>query len=159
VHVADDLAAPVDYSAAWVVVAGVLVAAVLLWNLSVLWWGRPPAGRRPTPARPADVDEVRRAHLDRLDLIEARVRDGSLDLRTAFQQLSATARSFVHEVSDVPATYLTLSELRAAEVPVVVAALDLIYPPEFAPEIGAAGVATFEEALHRSREVVTASWT
>ena len=158
-HVADDLAPPVDYSAGWLVVAGVLVAAVLAWNLGVLWWGRPPRSRRSAPPRPAELDAVRREHLDRLDRIEAAVRDGSLDLRAAFQQLSATARSFVHEVSDVPATYLTLTDLRTAEVPVVVAALDVIYPPEFAPEIGAAGVATFEEALHRSREVVTASWT
>lgn len=157
-HAADELADPVSYEPVWWVVAAALLVTVLAWNLGVAWWGRPHRVRTAAP-EVADLDDVRRRHLAELDRVEAEVRAGRMALREGFQALSATARSFVHETSDVPARYLALADLRRADVPLVVAAVEVMYPPEFAPDAGQASEAELAEALRRARQVVTASWT
>lgn len=158
-----ELAGPVDYAAIWTLVALGLVAAVLVWNLGVLWWGRPRRVPAPPPAAAApDPVSVREEHLAELDRIEAGVRAGRLELRPAYQQLSAATRSYVHETTDVPARHLALADLRAAGLAEVAAAVAVMYPPEFAPgrEADAAGPdERFAEALRRAREVVGTSWT
>ncbi|WP_121252327.1 hypothetical protein [Nocardioides ferulae] len=154
-----DIAAPVDYAGIWTVAAWALIALVVLWYAVVLWWGRP-LRVRATPARSEpDLATVRAEHLARLEAVAAAAHDGSLDLRAAFRGLSEVARSFVEQTSRVPATTLTLADLRALDLPVVVAALEVIYPPEFAPDDPAAAAAAFDEALALAREVVSASWT
>lgn len=157
---AGELAGPVDYAGLWTWVALGLVAAVVVWNLGVLWWGRPRRTPAPEPAvARRDPEEVRRDHLVRLDRIETEVRAGRLDLRSAYQEMSATARSYVHETTEVPARHLALADLRSHELPLVVAAVEVMYPPEFAPGGEDSAAARFDEALGRAREVVTATWT
>ncbi|MEV7428677.1 hypothetical protein AB0N29_03595 [Nocardioides sp. NPDC092400] len=150
---AGELAGPADYADGWLALAVLLLVAVVAWNAGVAWWGRPTRLPVVPPAQRVDVEAVRAAHLARLDRVEAAVRAGDLDLRSAHHELSATARSFVHETTDVPARHLTLAELRERDVPAVAAAVEVMYPPEFAPG-DAHAEAAWGRALRLAREVV-----
>lgn len=155
---------PVAYSAGWLLVAGVLVVAVIAWNVGVWWWGRPGPDAGPTDREaaaspgPVDVAALRRAHLGMLDQIQDDVRAGRCDLRTAHQRLSIVGRAFLHAVSDVPASVLPLSELPREKVPALVEAVSLMYPSEFGRAPASASRADFDEAMRLVRQLVT-TWT
>lgn len=151
--VADELAGPADYADGWWVLAVVLVVLVVVWNGGLLWWGRPRRLTVEAPPVPVDVEAVRAEHLARLARLDAAVRSGALAPRAAHQQLSVTVRSFVHATTDVPASHLTLSELRDRDVPSVVSAVEVMYPPEFAPGDDR-GRASWEHALELARRAV-----
>lgn len=154
---ADDLAGPADHADGWLVLVVVLLVAVVAWNGGLLWWGRPIRRSAPVVEPPVDVAAVRREHLHRLAVLEARVRSGDVDLRTAHLQLSALTRSFVHETTDIPARHLTLAELREHDLPAVAAAVAVMYPPEFGRDPQhdpARAVSEWERALTLAREAV-----
>ena len=157
---ADGLAGPVDYAAGWAVAAWGLIAAVVIWHAGLLWWGRP-RRRRPVPAAASeqDVAALRAEHLARFDAVAAAVAEGSLEPRAGYRARREIARSFGEQPPPVPATTLTLAALRALALPLVVAALEVIYPPEFAPADHRGGEAAFDEALALVREVVATPWT
>lgn len=129
---AGDFTDPVSYSGWWVVVAVVLPVLVVAWYAGVTWWTRD----RTVDHRPARLRRwlVRRAHLRELDRIEAAADAGSLSLRQAHQEVSATVRSFVTEAGDVDARTMNLRQLREAGVEQVVPVVEAVYPPAFGPD-------------------------
>lgn len=145
-----ELTGPIGYSGWWPVLAIAAVLLVVAYYSGVAWWAR---------RRPAVGDgDVRREHLDRLDRIEADLGSGRISARAAHQRLSATVRSYVGEVSELPAPTLTLADLRRSGPPQLAEAIELMYPPEFAPGEQGRADERFGEALRRSRELVS-SWT
>lgn len=145
---------PVGYSSLWLVVAVVLVGLVALYYLRVWAWSR--GSDAPAEPSASPVEAARKAHLKELERLEAAVRSGRTPVRVGFQQLSATVRSFVTDVTDVPAHAMTLTELRESADPRVAEAVAAMYPPEFAP--GSAEPDDFARSLREARELV-ASWT
>jgi hypothetical protein len=150
---AGEFTGPVGYSAIWVVLAVGLVVLVVAYYVAVARWGA--AGFVPDTEASA-LEEARADHLRRIAAIESSVRSGRLPLRAAFQDLSLAVRSFVHEVTDVPARYLALEDLRGSADPKVADAIARMYPPEFGPD----DVAPKEllASLEQARELVT-TWT
>jgi hypothetical protein len=150
---AGEFAGPVGYSPVWVVLAGALVLLVLAYYIGVARWAS--AGFVPDEAASA-LEEARADHLRRIDTIESAVRSGRLPLRAAFQELSLTVRSFVDDVTEVPARYMALEDLRSSADPRVADAIARMYPPEFGPD----DVAPKEllSSLGQARELVT-TWT
>lgn len=149
-----ELAGPVDYAPTWLVVAAGLVALVVAYYVAVWLWGR---GDDTPHADPRErVDDARTTHLKELERLEMAVRNGRVPVRSGFQQLSVTVRSFVAEASGVPATSMTLADLRASEHPRVADAIAVMYPPAFAPDTATAD--DFTASLRDARELVT-SWT
>ncbi len=152
---------PVAYSALWpwLAVAGLLLVAG--YYAVALWLTRP---RRPMAAGwfgRADVPSLRRVHLERIDRVEADVRAGRLSLRDGHQRLSEIVRSYVDAVSDLPATSMALADFRVAAPRPLTDAIELMYPPEFAPDdADGPGLAAerFDEALRHARRLV-ASWS
>ncbi len=143
---------PVAYDGQWAVLAIVAVLAVVLFYAVVLLLGRPDRVR---PAAPTDVAGLRAAHLARVDTIEAQVRDGALPLRTAYQQLSEVVRGYAGAVTPLPATTMTLADLRAAGAHELAGTVALLYPPEFAPDQHGLAEQRFDRAVHEARTLVS----
>jgi hypothetical protein len=144
---------PVGYSGSWLLVALVLVALVVLYYA---WAWRSGAEAQEPFERVDRGPGPRERSLHELQRLEAAVRGGSMPVRTGFQRLSLTVRSFAEDTTGVPARAMTLEELRAAADPRVAEAIAEMYPPEFAPET--ADAHDFARSLARARELVS-SWT
>lgn len=144
---------PVGYSGTWLLVALGLVALVALYYA---WAWRSGAEVHEPYQRVVRGPGPRERGLHELQKLEAAVQGGTLPVRTGFQRLSLTVRSFAEEATGVPARAMTLAELRATADPRVADAIAEMYPPEFAPETADAD--DFARSLARARELVS-SWT
>lgn len=144
---------PVVYSGTWLLVALALVALVALYYA---WAWRSGVEVEEAHERVDRGPGPRERSLHELQKLEAAVKGGTVPVRTGFQRLSLTVRSFAEDTTGVPARAMTLEELRAAADPRVAEAIAEMYPPEFAPET--ADVDDFVRSLSRARELVS-SWT
>lgn len=150
---AGEFTGPVGYSPMWVVLAVVLVVLVIAYYVAVAHWAR--LGFE-LDAEASGLEEARAEHLRQIDSIEAALRAGRLSLRTAFQELSLTVRSFVDDVTEVPARFMALEDLRDSADPKVAEAIARMYPPEFGPDDTPRQ--EFLDSLVQARELV-ATWT
>ncbi|MFC5728724.1 MULTISPECIES: hypothetical protein [Nocardioides] len=155
VELPEEFAGPVAYSDRWLWIALVLAVLVLLYYAAAWWLTRPRQG----PAAPTDVEapDARREHLDRIDRIEDEVRTGSLSPRGGHQELSDVVRSYVASVTTLPARTMALADFRARAPKELVDAIELMYPPEFAPDDVVARD-RFDDALGQARALVT-TWS
>lgn len=149
---------PVAYADRWIWLALLGLLLVALYFVAVLWFTR----ARPTPsgvvwtAPPGPTTQ--REHLDRIDRIEADVREGRLSARAGHQQLSETVRSYVGQVTALPARTMTLADFRRQAPWALTETIELMYPPEFAPDDVGEAQERFDAAVARSRQLV-AAWT
>jgi hypothetical protein len=86
------------------------------------------------------------------------VRGGGLSARDGHQQLSATVRSYVGTVTALPAQTMALADFRARAPRPLTDAIELMYPPEFAPDDVGQARERFDEALRQARGLV-ATWS
>ncbi len=147
---------PVGYADRWLWFA--IVLAVLLAAYFVLaWWFT----RRPRPPRIARrevaLPDIRERHLARIAEIETQVAGGAISPRQGHQQLSETVRDFIAIVTPLPARSMALADFRRRAPTALVEVLEIVYPPEFAPDDDHAREA-FEVAVTRSRSLI-GSWT
>lgn len=151
-------AGPVAYDDRWLLLAVAGIALVAAYYAAVLWLTREHPDR-PADGRPAaGVPDARREHLARLDRVADAVRSGATAPREGHQQLSEIVRSYVGAVSDLPAPTMALADFRARAPRSLTDAIELMYPPEFAPDDAGRARELFEDAHARSRELV-ATWT
>ena len=127
----DEFSGPVAYDDRWLWIGiGLAVALVAYYALS--WWlTRPPRDRA---SRAVALSDVRQAHLARIDEIDAAVRAGAIAPRDGHQQLSVVVRDFVASVTPLPARTMALADFRDRAPAALVAMIELVYPPEFAPD-------------------------
>lgn len=154
----EEFTGPVAYDERWLWIAIALVALVVAYYLASWWFTRPPRIRR--VAQPAVVvPDVRAAHLARIDELVAQVHDGRVPARAGHQQLSEILRSWVATVTPLPARTMALADFRDRAPQGLVDAIELMYPPEFAPDSDGHGdLAAFDDAAHRARGLVD-TWT
>ena len=88
--------------------------------------------------------------LSRIDAIQAAQHRGQITVRTAHHDLSEVVREYVTDVSGVPATTMTVHDLREANLSAVADAVDLTYPPAF----DAPGEGDVDATVRVAREVV-----
>jgi hypothetical protein len=154
----DEFNGPVAYGDRWIWFALVALVLVGVYYLAVVWFTR----ERATPSgvvwSGADVPTARRQHLDRIDQIETEVRGGRLPAREGHQQLSETVRSYVGTVSALPAPTMTLSDFRRQAPWPLTEAIELMYPPEFAPDEVGEARERFDAAVDKARGLVM-SWS
>lgn len=148
----EEFTGPVAYDDRWLWIAAVLLALVVAWYLLSWWLTRPP---RPTPLSRTGVDvpDAQRAHLARIDDLAGRVHRGELPAREGHQQLSELVRSYVATVTTLPARTMALADFRHRAPQELVDTIEVMYPPEFAPDDDLA-MATFNEAVDRARDLV-----
>lgn len=122
---------PLGYSGFWLFLGLTLLAASAGWVWYAVSSTRAPAGNDvPIPRFHAPVG-LRRKYLAQIDEIAGLLELGEISPRTAAQELSRTVRGFVQEVTGVPASRMTLGELREHSTPAVAAAVEHFYPGEF----------------------------
>lgn len=152
----DEFSGPVEYADRWLVLAVVLVVLVLVYYAAAWWLTRAP--RVPTIARPGvDVPSAQAEHLSRIDRVVAQVGAGELTARDGHQQLSEVMRSYVAAVTTLPARTMALADFRARAPQELIDAIELMYPPEFAPDDALADD-RFDAAVDQARNLV-GSWT
>jgi len=153
----DEFTGPVAYGDRWLWLAVLALVLVALYYLAVLWFTR---ARTPGTAmgERADLPSARRQHLERIDRIEAEVRSGSLAAREGHQQLSETVRAYVGAVSSLPAPTMALADFRRQAPRPLTDAIELMYPPEFAPDQVGQARERFDQAVFQARQLV-ASWS
>ena len=159
VDLPEEFTGPVGYADRWLWIAvGLAVALVVYYVLA--WWftraPRPVALARPGVALP----DLRQQHLARIDQVEARVRAGEISPRDGHQQLSEVVRDYVAAVTTLPARSMALADFRDRAPLALVEVLELVYPPEFAPDgpDGPDSRDLFETAVDRARGLV-ATWS
>lgn len=143
---------PMDYQDRWIWLALLALLLVGAYFLLVVRLTRTPP---PPPPEPLSLADVRARHLARLDDLDAAVHAGQVGVRDGHQQLSEVVRSYVEEITPLPARTMALADLRQRAPRPLADLIETIYPPEFAPDADAAVVARFEEALRQARGVVT----
>lgn len=148
---------PVSYGDRWIWLALLGLVLVALYYAAVVWFTRERSPAALTWA-PADVPSAREQHLARIDRIEADVRSGRASARDGHQQLSETVRSYVGTVSHLPAPTMTLADFRHQAPRVLTDAIELMYPPEFAPDDIGEAQERFDDAVGQARRLVT-SWS
>lgn len=156
VDLQDEFSGPVAYGDRWIWLALLGLVLVALYYLAVVWLTR----ERTPPGiswAEADVPTAREQHLARIDRIEADVRSGATSARDGHQQLSETVRSYVGTVSHLPAPTMALADFRRQAPPALTEAIELMYPPEFAPDDVGEARERFDDAVGRARRLVS-SW-
>ncbi|MDN5744706.1 MAG: hypothetical protein L0H31_06235 [Nocardioidaceae bacterium] len=151
----DEFAGPVAYADRWLWIAVALIGVVVLYYLACWWFTRPPK-ERTIRRLEVSVPDVRLEHLGRIDQVVARVQLGELSPRDGHQQLSEVLRSYVASVTTLPARTMALADFRNSAPQPLVDAIELMYPPEFAPD-DALAEQGFESAAQASRHLV-GSW-
>ncbi|MBM7519068.1 hypothetical protein [Nocardioides nitrophenolicus] len=152
----EEFTGPVAYADRWLWIAVGLAVALVAYYLLAWWLTRAP--RPAALARPGvPLPDVRQRHLARLDRIEAQVHAGEITPRAGHQQLSEVVRDYVAAVTTLPARTMALADFRDRAPATLVEVLELVYPPEFAPDDDLARE-LFETAVDRARDLVT-SWT
>ncbi len=154
----DEFNGPVAYADRWLWFALLGLVLVAIYFLAVLWLTRERAEAGSTPWGRVDVMFVRQLHLDRIDRIEAEVRAGETSARDGHQRLSETVRSYVGEVSAIPAPTMALADFRRQAPRSLTDAIELMYPPEFAPDDVGEAHERFDQAVDQARRLV-ASWS
>jgi len=154
----DEFNGPVAYGDRWLWLALLALCLVVVYYLAVVWFTRDRSMPRAVPWARADVLSTRQQHLDRISRIEAEVRAGQVPARDGHQQLSETVRSYVGAVSTIPAPTMTLSDFRRHAPPPLTEAIELMYPPEFAPDDVGQARERFDDAVTKARQLV-ASWS
>ncbi|WP_183092248.1 hypothetical protein [Nocardioides stalactiti] len=149
---------PVAYDDRWVWFALLALAAVTLYFVAVLWFTREHDRPEVVAWRRPDGPSVRQQYLDRIARIDGHVRSGDLAPRDGHQQLSDAIRSYVETITPLPARTMALADFRRHAPPQLVDAIELMYPPEFAPDDVGEAQQRFEEAVLRARYLVT-SWS
>jgi len=150
---------PMTYSALWLVLGLVVLAAVLGWGVVIWRQTRPARPPRPAPEPPPGwrLGNLKGGYLRRIDEIVRLAGTEELSTRRAHQELSVTVRQFVQEASGLTAPTMTLTELGRSGVPSLKPVTDVVlrlYPVEFGPD----STASIGTAADVAREVVS-RWT
>jgi hypothetical protein len=154
----DEFNGPVAYGDRWLWFALLGLCVVAIYYLAVVWFTRDRSGRGDVAWARTDVLSARQQHLERIARIEAGVREGRVPARDGHQQLSEAVRSYVAAVSSIPAPTMTLADFRRQAPQPLTEAIELMYPPEFAPDDVGQAQERFDDAVARSRQLV-ASWS
>lgn len=147
--------APVGYSACWPLGGAALLLLCLGWTAWV-WISTRDRATTGVPdfVAPRNAGSVREKYLQLIREIEDKHDGGRLGGRAAHLELSLAVRTFVHEMTGLPAQRMTLAQLRGRQLPLVADAVELFYPGEFAAHGGNLTVA----ASAASARNVVASW-
>ena len=120
---------PAPYSSWWLWLAVLLLLLVMAWYAAVFVTTLPAARLREVPAlRDVHARLTRRRFAARIRHIGERRRAGELSDAQAYDQMSHTVRSFLHQTTGVRAQYLHVDEIAAGPLapaaPVITALRD-----------------------------------
>lgn len=151
----EEFSGPLDYSGQWTWWAIAALVLIPLYYGVVLLLTRMP---RPAAGDLRITPDARAGFLLRVDQIEEQVRSGELTARSGHQLLSEVVRGYVEQASGLPASTMSLADFRLRAAGPLVEAIEVMYPPEFAPDRDGGAHEQFASALVHARGVIGA-WT
>ena len=89
-------------------------------------------------------------YLKQLDKIDNKYKNKKIVLRKAYQQISATIRLFVFEVTNIKTQNYSLSEIKELNMPALYELIEEFYEPEFASR----SEGDFEASINSARRVI-----
>ena len=89
-------------------------------------------------------------YLKQLDKIDNKYKNKKIVLRKAYQQISATIRLFVFEVTNIKTQNYSLSEIKELNMPALYELIEEFYEPEFASR----SEGDFEVSINNARRVI-----
>lgn len=144
----------VGYSPFWLVLGIAILALIGLFYVLVilLTTQRKPRSKPVVPTEPpVDVAKLQQAGYAKVADIETATINGTLDSRSAHEQLSAVVREFIAESTGIPADHMTLSDLQGTELRGTTRAVAQFYPGVF----GAEPEQDLAMSIHMAREVLS----
>lgn len=145
------LQAPLHFPV-WLLVLGLSLLAAGV--AAIAWWWRgqhaaeDPVSDAPRPTLRVGEENV---YLQGLDDLEARVRDGRIGMREAYNELSLISRKFARAADGRDFMVMNLSDIRKAGVPALEHVIERCYSPEFAERTDADAIADIEAAREMIR--------
>ena len=122
---------PTVITIAVIIASAVILLAVILIHRKMKTPVKPKV-EKPVVFKPKSKEETKREYLEKINVIERKYSDGSMDVRAAHQELSAVVRMFVHDMTGINAQNFSLSELKANNVHQISSLIAEFYAPEFA---------------------------
>lgn len=146
---------PLPPSWGWLVVAGLIVAALIAWCAGVFIWTLPPHRLRRIPViKDVHANLTRRRFGRAIEAITARYRGGELSRQDAATAYNKTLRSFLSVRTGLAVPYLHTADFSAFQLDNVTPIFVKLHDAQFNPE-SRADVATL---AHSAEELISA-WT
>lgn len=147
--------APVGYSRGWLVLGIALLLVCLAWVFWLFFTARKRSDVESVAgASESSTQALRESFLERLSIIEHQHGRGEITLRQCHRAISRTLREFAEAASGIPASKMTLQELRQTELRSTADAVAFSYPFEFTSDVGPSHVGSVDKALSQARHVV-----
>ncbi len=146
------LIGPLQYSPGWLWAGLALLALAAGWYCFVFLSTRQRRSPAPLPrfTPPSDLNDLKRAYLQRIDAVAADAAAGVLTARESHRELSLLVRRFTRDVTGVDAPRMTLAELHGHPLPGAAEAVHRIYPGEF----GLEPLPPLEQSAEAARQAV-----
>ena len=97
-----------------------------------------------------NIAEIKRKYLKKLNLIENKFKNGTIQLREAYQSISEAIRLFVFEVTEIKTQNYSLIEIKKLNMPVLYELIEEYYEPEFASK----SKGDFAASIDKARRVI-----
>lgn len=125
---------PVPYSALWLALA-VLIVAAAGWAVGLFVWTMPVERLRRVPVlRDITLWQLKRAFSHAIDSSVARHKQGLISSRSAHGEISRALRQFLQLWTGEPASRMVLAEFPESHLAEAAAAVKTLYRGQFAPE-------------------------
>lgn len=140
---------PFSYSLLPIIILGIIIVGLLIWF--VIYFIRkginPKEHRLLVPQRtPIQMENIRQKYLNELNKIQADFVNQRISLRTFYQKMSKTIRSFVHAVTGIRVNYFTLQEIKSLNMPSLEELIAECYVPEFSKQSSGDIMVSLEKA-------------
>lgn len=130
--IVDFLFAPMPYSVWWMMGAVLVVVLVVAWIAAVVVWTLPFEVLRGIPVIRTLAFKVLRFKFTRaLDRVDRRHRDGELETRAAYHELSRIFRRYLAFRTGVATRGMTFADIGNSPLHPALPAMRLIYPGQF----------------------------
>lgn len=132
----NELTPPIQYDILWVILGGIILLGVILWNSYIIWSTRKRKIRSLEllpilPPVPVSIEALRQKYLNLINQIEDQYQQKQIDVRQVHLLLSITIRLFVFEVKGIAVHRLTLKEIKQTDIKVLADVIEQYYRPEF----------------------------
>lgn len=146
---------PESYGAQWLLLGALalLLAAALCGGVFWLFRRRQVINASTIPMAPETLAALRNRYLKAVGQVQHGFHRGELSERAAHQQLSGIVRDYAEKVYGVPATKMTLEELRHRRIRALPEAIEQYYPAEFGVE-GNGLASSVNSAAEAARAVI-----
>ncbi|EFV13520.1 hypothetical protein [Segniliparus rugosus] len=126
---------PVPYSTLWLALAVVLAVVAVGWVVGLFVWTLPIERLRRTPVlRDITLRLLKRKFSRSIDATVSLYQRGQLSSRAAHGAVSRALRLFVQLWTGEPASRMVLAEFAESHIAEAAAALEALYPGQFAPQ-------------------------